>query len=723
MTNAIVHNNSVPHGNFGGGGGGSREPVTAPTDLVSRHTAWMLLAVSEGVIESIDQVYLDNKPIQNFSHAVSCSLGDVNAKVIDGFSDTPNTVANPLTLYKYNGGVPANGIAPYTVLNIDPNADYADIEFTLSRLETVNSTNGDRLQNAIAIMLISSNSNIAVIPPLAPPVDGEVVPTGKAGRTTEPYAWSVRIKCPQPKPINWYVHICKTSEDTTNDTFSDCSISSVTSFHKDTGGAYPCTALIAGRVEDASQLGNQVPIISAKGKGIKLMLPSNYNPTTRTRTGNWNGSFSTIGGLPRFQYSNNLSWVIYNILTDWHVAVIDGRTIQKFLGIDRAYIDIWSFEEFAKHCDEVVQGTVRHTVNGQFMERKMSKDFINDLLSLGNARYIEYGGLIKIIYDKELLLADIDLLPVITPDLVEDGLFEYTSSNLSDRFTQVNVIYSDKTEYNHTKTAIATSYELESYLSLPTNYFTDKYDFSSTDVTLIGCDNFAQATRKARWLLWNALQLTEFVSFQTIIPLLSPAQYFVLADGNNTGRFEQVNIGVSKTELVLDTINPIGTKIYFYDELGQATSASILSHVGKTVVIANGSTRPAKASTYSIDANPTVYQVLSISKDEGSLKWTYTGVKYDGRKYNFIDGEVNEGTNTHQIVTPMPVVSNIEWYDGTLTWNGIAGATFLVYLSFANSQSVEVITNNRYHLTIKPLWVTIIQVVGILRSEPVTMTF
>lgn len=710
------------------GGGGSSEPRTplsAPLDLSSRHTAWLLLAIGEGEIESIESVYLDNKPIQNFSHAVAITYGTALQEPISGFSDTPTTNSSNIQLFQKTGLAPV--FVADTLLAVNPNADYAEVEFTLQNLETINATNGDRLQNSIAIQLASSISDTVTTYPNPQPSDGCIAATGKAGRTTTPYAWTVRIDAPKPKPLNWYIHIRRTSADTDSDNRADCFITNLTSFEIDSGSAYPFTSLVAVRVEDASQLGNQIPIVSAAVKGMKLIVPDNYNPLTRTRTGNWTGGFATFAGQPFFQYTNNLSWVIYNLLTDWHLITIDGVPMQKFIGIDRAFVDKWSFENFAKHCDEpitnsAVVGTVRHTVNGQFIERRKSTDFIDTLLSLGNARLVESNGLIKVVYDKQLTQLEIDVLPLVTPDMIESGLFEFTGSDISERTTQINVIYSDKTEYNHTKTAIATSYELEAYLSLPQGHFVSKYDLSVTDFTLEGCDNFEQATRKARWLLWNSLQTTEMVSFKTVLPVLNAADYFILADSDGlTGRIEQVNVGVSKTQIIIDTVPPLTpTSITCFNELGDPATYQVVSQTGKELIVINSGLRPAKASAYSLNTLPNIWQVTGISKDESSLIWVYSAVKYQPEKYNFIDGAVNESVHNHYKNTSLPPITNV-WYNvaqGRIEWQGgLAGAFFNMSINFDNAQHVFVDTQSTYHVTTRPLWVTINQRIGIRYSE------
>lgn len=733
-----------PYGEFGGGsGGGARTPLTAKTDLVSTQAAWMLLAISEGEIDSITDVFFDNKNIKNFSHGVAYTTGKQAQLPIAGFSDVPSTNSVGVEL-RYN--------VMDTVLTVSPSSDYVEVTFILSQLETINQTNGDRLQSSIAIHLTSSSSGTARMPPTSPPTDGDVVGTGKAGRTTEPYAWTVRVNAPPSKPVNWYVHIRRTSPDSTSDNIANCQISSITSYRIDAGSAYPHTALLAVRAEDASQLGNQVPIVSARVKGIKLVLPTAYDPITRTHTEPWNGSFKNIAGQNVFTYSNNLSWVIYNVLSDYHKLTIDGTTTDKFLGIPSSHIDKWSFWDFSKVCDKIIDGKPQFAVNGQFIEKKSSKDFINDLLSIGNAKLVEHGGLIRIIYEKQFDDVSASKLPVITPDMVQDAMLEYTSSDLSDRSCQINVIYSDSTEYNNTKTAIATASELESFLGYTQGHYAKLYGHSVQDVTLQGCDNYSQAKRKARWLLWNALQTTEFVGFSMIIPFLQEGDYFILDDKKSSGRVLQVNIGTSKVELVLDqALATNESSVTIYDDQGNIMLCPITSHSLVTapaspmsaiqasvssIIIDKPARFPAKATTYSFPSSvKSIYRVISHTKDESTNIFTYTATRHHPQLQQFLDAPLSPlPTSQHFISntpsTPIAVISTHPYpnpNNATLTIAPYPQPTRLpvmydIYITHPNSQSTHLHTPTRTHTFPSSLHhVTLCAVVDGVSSEYVTV--
>ncbi|XOC62518.1 hypothetical protein MY519_08080 [Haemophilus influenzae] len=59
---------------------------------------------------------------------------------------------------------------------------------------------------------------------------------------------------------------------------------------------------------DAEQF-SSIPSRGYHCRGIKLKVPSNYNPETREYSGDWDGTFIV-------KYSNNPVWIYFDLLTN-----------------------------------------------------------------------------------------------------------------------------------------------------------------------------------------------------------------------------------------------------------------------------------------------------------------------------------------------------------------------------------------------------------------------
>jgi len=120
---------------------------------------------------------------------------------------------------------------------------------------------------------------------------------------------------------------------------------------------YPNVALANIRF-DAKNL-SSTPKREFHCKLLKIPIPSNYDPTSREYTGNWNGLFKgqrdeldSIAGIPDNQkyWTNNPAWIFYDLATNARYG------LAKYgVGISEDLIDKWSLYKAAKYCDELVE--------------------------------------------------------------------------------------------------------------------------------------------------------------------------------------------------------------------------------------------------------------------------------------------------------------------------------------------------------------------------------
>jgi predicted phage tail protein len=107
---------------------------------------------------------------------------------------------------------------------------------------------------------------------------------------------------------------------------------------------------------DARQF-NQIPNVFLNAKGLRVLVPHNYDADNGTYSGFFNGSL-------RESWTNNPVWVLYDLLTD----------VRYGARINPNRIDISSFYDAAVYCDERVKADGgnterRWTFNGSIETR------------------------------------------------------------------------------------------------------------------------------------------------------------------------------------------------------------------------------------------------------------------------------------------------------------------------------------------------------------------
>ncbi len=102
--------------------------------------------------------------------------------------------------------------------------------------------------------------------------------------------------------------------------------------------SYPDTALMNLSL-NAKDFGGRAPRRSYEIDGIKLQIPSNYDPITRVYTGIWDGTFITA-------WTNNPAWVLYDLLSSTRYG------LGSFINVSQ--IDKWELYNIAQFCDGMV---------------------------------------------------------------------------------------------------------------------------------------------------------------------------------------------------------------------------------------------------------------------------------------------------------------------------------------------------------------------------------
>lgn len=105
--------------------------------------------------------------------------------------------------------------------------------------------------------------------------------------------------------------------------------------------SYPNSA-IASSIFDARAF-SQVPRRTYDCKHLKVKVPSNYDPETRSYSGDWDGTFNK-----NLLWTDNPCWIFYDLLTN------KKHGLAKY-GFKSSYTDKWNLYKISKYCDEYLQ--------------------------------------------------------------------------------------------------------------------------------------------------------------------------------------------------------------------------------------------------------------------------------------------------------------------------------------------------------------------------------
>ncbi|MFM1788272.1 MAG: hypothetical protein RLZZ166_739, partial [Pseudomonadota bacterium] len=311
-----------------GGGGSARVAQEAPDSLRSKAYARVVDLVCEGEIEGLaaglQSVYLDDTPIQNSDGSynftgvtLEARTGTQQQNYIPGFSSVENEVSV---------GVECKYDQPVVRSITDPDVDAVRIKVSIPTLTLQDTTNGD-LNGTLVTYAIDLQSRGAGYV--------QILQDTVSGKTSSRYQRSYYVPLSGTGP--WDVRLRRITADSTqtslqNKTFLESYTEVIESKLR-----YPNSALMALRV-DASQF-TSIPRRSYDLKLLRVRIPSNYFPETRSYAGVWDGSFKVA-------WTDNPAWCFYDLVTNTRYGL--GNYILE------SQVDKWALYRVAKYCDELV---------------------------------------------------------------------------------------------------------------------------------------------------------------------------------------------------------------------------------------------------------------------------------------------------------------------------------------------------------------------------------
>lgn len=469
----------------GKGGGDQRAPVEHANDLFSTALARIVDLLGEGEIVGLKDrdniaksIYFDDVPLQNADGSfnfegvtVTERVGTPDQDPVEGFDEIESSIS-------INQEV-KDASSPQWVIT-DPEMDAMRLILRLPALYMQNTENGDLLRHSIGFKLEVLEDGAGSWT--------ELINTTIEGKTNSPYQRAYRIElgdfADAAYPLTFKVSrtTAESEATTTQDSFFVDSYIELYALNL----SYPDSAYVALTI-DAEQFGGRVPRRSYLVQGLKIRVPSNYDPDTRTYTGLWDGT-TTVA------YTNNPAYILWDILTNTRYGLGFSLTDSQ---VDKAAI-----YQAGVYCDELVPDGKggehpRFTLNAVITERKEAYTVIQAICSVFRSMSFWSAGGVSITWDSPQ-----DVSRIVAPENVIDGNFEYSGVSLKAQHSAVLVTWNDPNDLYKQRIEVVEDADRIA-----------RFGWRQLELVAYGCTNRAQALRMGRWVLDTEQHETETVTF------------------------------------------------------------------------------------------------------------------------------------------------------------------------------------------------------------------
>lgn len=581
-------------GKGGGGSGSARAAVEAPDSIRSRQHVRVLHAISEGEIEGIvggnQGIFFDDVPLQNADSSYNFSNVGIDTR-----PGTQWQTYMPITGLEAEQSV---GIEMKYAVSIeraitDTDVDAVRITISTPQLSEQNTSNGDTNGSQFWFRLEGKLGSGAWIPLC----NDQAVGAKTMSRTQMSYYLRLPVSGGLPR----YVRATRLTADSGSAAIQNRSFFDSMTLIWDEKLRYPNTAML-GLSIDAQQFAS-IPRMAFMIKGIKVLIPSNYNPLTRAYTGSWDGTFTR-------SWTDNPAWIWYDMLTNTRYG-LGGL-------LDSTLIDKYSLYSIGQYCDVLVPdgyGAMepRFTCNLALTTQADAWKLVNDMVSVFRAICFWAGGSLTAVQDAP---RSASRYPFNNSNVV-GGEFNYQSVASDQRFNVAAVTWNDPLQQYKQSVEIVERPELIAKWNR----------IQQSDVVAIGCTSRGQARRLGRWLLYAESEAVTFAAgADGALPL--PGDIIDIADANRAGARNGGRLlsGSTASTLLLDA--PIGL-----------AGAGVIG-----VVLSNGSYATPSVTIAAGASSVTVSPPLA-SAPLASAPWTFSTAALETQKFRVTGiAEGDDGT-------------------------------------------------------------------------------
>ncbi|EBN5763957.1 host specificity protein J [Salmonella enterica] len=457
------------------GGGGGHTPYEAPDSLKSTQLLAMIDAISEGPIKGpvngMQSILVNNTPLVdaegNYNiHGVTVvyRLGEHPQTALEGFEDSGAETLMGVELKHDN---------PITRTITSKEIDRLRFTFGVQSLVESNDK-GDQNESSVNMQIQFQINGVWQL----------VKDIYIHGKTTTQFLASVVVSNLPPRPFN--MRMVRITDDSTTSMLQNKTLWSSYTEIIDIKQTYPNTAVVGLQV-DAEQFGSQQVTVNYHLEGKIVLVPSNYDPVSRTYAGLWDGTFKPA-------YTNNPAWCVLDLLT--HPRYGMGQRI----GISD--VDKWALYAIAQYCDQMVPDGFggmepRMRCNAWLTTQRKAHDVLADFCSVMRCMPVWNGQKMTFVQDRPA-----DRAWTYTNSNVVGGQFKYSFSALKERHNAVEVRYVDPMNGWKTSTELVEDHEAQV-----------RYGRNVLKMDAFGCTSRGQAHRMGLWAIQTELLETQTVDF------------------------------------------------------------------------------------------------------------------------------------------------------------------------------------------------------------------
>lgn len=622
---------------MGKSGGGGHTPSEARESGRSNQLVKIVEIISEGEVEGLvdglKSVYLDNTPVINQDGSYNFAnlelegrVGSQVQDIISGFNTSEKEVSVSTQVRK---------TTPIT--------------------RTVTDNKVSRLRLTLGVQSLYSQNDQGDTNPthvnLEVKIGSAVYPITISGKYSSQYLQQHIFGNLPPTPFT--ITVTRLSDDSKTQRTQNNTVWASYTEIIDTELTYPNTALIGVKFD--SEYFSNIPTRTYEMRGIKVAVPSNYDPITRRYDGMWDGTFKTA-------WTDNPAWILMDIVKTKRYGL--GERLGEFT------VDKWALYQVAQYCDHLVPDGFggqepRFTCNAWITEQRQAYDVISDICSIFRALPVWNGRELTVVMDRPA-----DPVWTYTNANVEQGEFTYTFTAKKARHNAIQVEYADKDNaYEKTIEYVSDDEAIRAN------------GLNVKKVTAFGCTSRGQAHRTGLWILQTEKLETKTVSFTVGAEGLmhTPGDIIKVADvdyaGTNIGGRV---LGIDGKSVTLDREIEITANSYFTYINGQAKHKDIkIKSVSGSVVILED--EPTGLDVYGVwslttqKVNVQLFRALSV-KEASKGKFTITALQHEPQKEAIVDnGAVFESKSTSLLSTPK--INNIDIVvnpDGSVSFAGDA---------------------------------------------------
>ena len=424
---------------------------------------------------------------------------------------------------------------------------------------------------------------------------------------------------------------------------------------------YPNTAYMGVKFD--SEYFNNIPTRTYEIYGIKVRVPSNYDPEARTYTGLWDGTFKVA-------YTNNPAWILMDIVTHKRYGL--GDRLGEFS------VDKWALYKIAQYCDQMIPDGFggqepRFTCNLWLTEQRSAYDVLSDLCSIFRAIPVWNGTELTFIMDRPS-----DPVWTYTNANVVGGQFSRQYSAMKARHNAIQVEYKDaENHYENTIEYISDDEQIR------------KFGLNLKKVTAFGCTSRGQAFRTGKWILETERLETETITFTVGSEGLMNIPGDIIRVSDN--HFAGTNIGgrvqaIHGRTLTLDREIQFSANHFlsYINAQAKHQKIRITAVSGKQVTLESEPVGLSLQGVWSLLTQAVasqLYRCMTVTENEEGT-YTIFALQHEPQKEAIVDnGASFEPRNTSVIKTPTLESLNAEATPNglKLNWSSTAGVGTLTY--------------------------------------------